>query len=87
MTKLWKENERAVFGQICRGLGLEVEPERKSERKSLTVDEYKEARDEMIGEIEQEKEAIIAEVEPIKKSRENPCSIFFSALEGYCPFR
>ena len=66
-TKLWKENERAVFGQICRGLGLEVEPERKSERKSLTVDEYKEARDEMIGEIEQEKEAIIAEVEPLRK--------------------
>jgi hypothetical protein len=66
-TKLWKENERAVFGQICRGLGLEVEPECKSERKSLTVDEYKEARDEMIGEIEQEKEAIIAEVEPLRK--------------------
>ena len=37
-TKLWKENERAVFGEICRSLGLEVEPERKSERKSLTVD-------------------------------------------------
>ena len=34
-TKLWKENERAVFGEICRSLGLEVEPERKSERKSL----------------------------------------------------
>ena len=66
-TKLWKENERAVFGQICRGLGLEVVPERKSERKSLTVDEYKEARDEMIGEIEQEKEAIIAEVEPLRE--------------------
>lgn len=66
-TKLWKENERAVFGQICRGLGLEVEPERKSERKSLTVDEYKEARDEMIGEIEQEKEAIIAEVKPLRE--------------------
>lgn len=66
-TKLWKENERAVFGQICRGLGLEVEQERKSERKSLTVDEYKEARDEMIGEIEQEKEAIIAEVEPLRE--------------------
>lgn len=66
-TKLWKENERAVFGQICRGLGLEVEPERKSERKSLTVDEYKEARDEMIGEIEQEKEAIVAEVEPLRE--------------------
>ena len=66
-TKLWKENERAVFGQICRGLGLEVEQERKSERKSLTVDEYKEARDEMIGEIEQEKEAIVAEVEPLRE--------------------
>lgn len=66
-TKLWKENERAVFGQICRGLGLEVEPERKSERKSLTVDEYKEARDEMIGEIEQEKNAIVAEVEPLRE--------------------
>ena len=66
-TKLWKENERAVFGQICRGLGLEVEKERKSERKSLTVDEYKEARDEMIGEIEQEKNAIVAEVEPLRE--------------------
>lgn len=66
-TKLWKENERAVFGQICRDLGLEVEQERKSERKSLTVDEYKEARDEMIGEIEQEKEAIVAEVEPLRE--------------------
>lgn len=66
-TKLWKENERAVFGQICRGLGLEVEQERKSERKSLTVDEYKEARDEMIDEIEQEKNAIVAEVEPLRE--------------------
>lgn len=66
-TKLWKENERAVFGQICRGIGLEVEPERKSERKSLTVDEYKEARDEMIGEIEQEKNTIVAEVEPLRQ--------------------
>lgn len=66
-TKLWKENERAVFGQICRGLGLVVEPERKSERKSLTVDEYKEARDEMIGEIEQEKNAIVEEVELLRE--------------------
>lgn len=66
-TKLWKENERAVFGEICRSLGLEVEPERKSERKSLTVDEYKEARDEMIGEIEQEKNAIVAEVELLRE--------------------
>lgn len=66
-TKLWKENERAAFGQICRGIGLEVEQERKSKRKSFTVDEYKEARDEMIGEIEQEKNAIVAEVEPLRE--------------------
>ena len=51
-TKLWKESERAVFGEICRGLGLEVEPERKSDRKSLTVEEYKDARDEMLGHLE-----------------------------------
>lgn len=53
-TKLWKESERAVFGEICRGLGLEVEPERKSDRKSLTVEEYKDARDEMLEHLEKE---------------------------------
>lgn len=66
-TKLWKESERAVFGEICRGLGLEVELERKSDRKSLTVEEYKDARDEMLGDIEQEKKAIVAEVEPLRE--------------------
>lgn len=66
-TKLWKESERAVFGEICRGLGLEVEPERKSDRKSLTVEKYKDARDEMLGDIEQEKKAIVAEVEPLRE--------------------
>ena len=66
-TKLWKESERAVFGEICRGLGLEVEAERRSTRKSLSVEEYKEARDEMIGGIEQEREAIVAEVEPLRE--------------------
>lgn len=66
-TKLWKESERAVFGEICRDLGLEVEPERKSDRKSLTVEEYKDARDEMLGDIEQEKKAIVAEVEPLRE--------------------
>ena len=66
-TKLWKESERAVFGEICCGLGLEVEPERKSDRKSLTVEEYKDARDEMLGDIEQEKKAIVAEVEPLRE--------------------
>lgn len=66
-TKLWKESERAVFGEICRALGLEFEPERKSDRKSLTVEEYKDARDEMLGDIEQEKKAIVAEVEPLRE--------------------
>lgn len=61
-TKLWKENERAVFGQICRGLGLEVEAERKA-RGSLSVEEYKEAREEMLGEIEQEYAEKKAQVE------------------------
>lgn len=65
-TKLWKENERSVFGEICRNMGLEVEAERKA-RGSLSVDEYKKARDQMIGEIEQEKEAIVAEVEPLRE--------------------
>lgn len=65
-TKLWKENERSVFGKICRNMGLEVEAERKA-RGSLSVDEYKKARDQMIGEIEQEKEAIVAEVEPLRE--------------------
>lgn len=68
-TKLWKENERAVFGQICRGLGLEVEAERKA-RGSLSVEEYKEARAEMIGEIERERNAIVAEVVSAKQRLE-----------------
>lgn len=53
-TKLWKERERAVFGDICAAHGLEVEEERTSDRKNLTVDEYKAVKDQMIGDIEQE---------------------------------
>lgn len=67
-TKLWKESERAVFGQICRGIGLEVEQERKSDRKNLTVDEYKEARDEMLGDIEQEYKFLKLKAEDERKS-------------------
>ena len=63
-TKLWKENERVVFGQICRDMGLEVEEERVSDRKNLTVDEYKQAKDQMIGDIEQE-------VEPLRELKTN----------------
>lgn len=66
-TKLWKESERSYFGEICRSMGLEVEMEQQSTRKNLSVEEYKDARDEMLGNIEQEKEAIIAEVEPLRE--------------------
>lgn len=66
-TKLWKESERSYFGEICRSMGLEVEMERQSIRKNLSVEEYKDARDEMLGNIEQEKEAIVAEVEPLRE--------------------
>ena len=54
-TKLWKESERSYFGEICRSMGLEVEMERQSTRKILSVEEYKDARDTMLGSIEQEK--------------------------------
>ncbi len=66
-TKLWKESERSYFGEICRSMGLEVEIERQSTRKNLSVEEYKDARDTMLGSIEQEKETLVAEVEPLRE--------------------
>lgn len=66
-TKLWKESERLHFGKICRSIGLEVEIERQSTRKNLSVEEYKDARDTMLGSIEQEKETLVAEVEPLRE--------------------
>lgn len=66
-TKIWKENERAYFGGICRSLGLEVESERKSTRKNLSVEEYKDARDEMLGDVAQERDAIAAEVKSLRE--------------------
>lgn len=65
-TKLWKEDERLFFGEICRNLGLEVEVERESTRKNLSVEEYKDARDKMIGGIEQERDAIVATVDRLQ---------------------
>lgn len=49
----WKKHERAVFGDICAAHGLEVEEERAA-RGSLSVDEYKEARDKMLEPIKKE---------------------------------
>lgn len=66
-TKLWKENERIVFGQICREHGLEVEAERKA-RGSLSVEEYKAARDEMLGEVREEVEDRIARAETAEEA-------------------
>lgn len=54
-TKLWKENERAFFGEICRRKGLDVEAEREA-RGSLSVEEYKEAKERMLTPIREEKE-------------------------------
>lgn len=50
-TMLWKERERSVFGDICRSMGLEVEAKRKA-RGTLSVEEYKEARESMISKIQ-----------------------------------
>lgn len=69
-TKLWKENERAVFGELCRGLGLEVEAERKA-RGSLSVEEYKEARDSMLGEIELEAQEASQALEAVQAQVDN----------------
>lgn len=49
-TKLWKENEREYFGELCRSKGLKVEAERKS-RGSLSVAEYVAAKEQMIEEV------------------------------------
>ncbi len=66
-TKLWKENERKYFGDICRSRGLEVEEEKSYDRKSLSVEEYKEAKDKMFDDIEQEKGLLEQSIESNKK--------------------
>ena len=66
-TRLWKDNERQYFGELCRNRGLEVEEERHYDRKSLSVEEYKEAKDKMLDEIEQEKGLLEQSIESNKK--------------------
>ena len=60
-TKLWKEHERAYFGELCRSKGLKVEAERKA-RGSLSVDEYKEAKSNMLDGLNETKMALIREI-------------------------
>lgn len=59
-TKMWKEHERERFSDICRERGLEVEQERKA-RGSLSVDEYKEAKESMLGELEKQQSELAFE--------------------------
>jgi len=49
---LWKKHERDYFAQICTSFGLEVEEEQKGRKNRLSVAEYKEARDMMVDELE-----------------------------------
>lgn len=46
-TKAWKDAQRAAFGEICRAHGLEVSPETPTERRNLTVPEYKQLKDDI----------------------------------------
>ncbi len=74
-TKLWKDHERAYFGEMCREYGLEVEEERKGRGHSFTVEEYGAEKDRMRAEIvgnlteelESTKDEIAANNETISK--------------------
>ena len=68
-VKLWKENEREAFKEICRELGLDVEQERRA-RGSLSVDEYKEAKQKMMGELEAERDSLKQELVSLERSNE-----------------
>lgn len=61
-TKLWKENERDYFGKLCRSKGLDVDVERKA-RGSLSVEEYKEARDNMLNSIDRDLKTLKQDIE------------------------
>lgn len=60
-TMLWKARERNCFAEICRNMGLTVEAERTA-RGSFSVDEYKEARDTMMGNLENERAHVAGQV-------------------------
>lgn len=68
-TKLWKERERAVFGNICCSFGLEVEVERKSSRKSLSVEEYKEARNKLLVDLTKEEFELRSEISALENEK------------------
>lgn len=57
-TLMWKKKERSYLAEICRNLGLEVEKEESTNRKSLSVEEYKNAKEKMINTLEQDNQII-----------------------------
>lgn len=65
-TKLWKERERAYFKQLCEIIGLHVEKEEPSNRRNLSVAEYKIARASMIGDLEKERDQLKNEFKTLK---------------------
>lgn len=85
-TKMWKEHERAVFGHICRNYGLEVEPERESTRANMSPDEYKQAKDKMIGDIVKERNDLIGEVEDLKSLKTDIAEVDIQELRTKLPF-
>lgn len=56
-TMAWKDREREVFEGICRERGLEVEEKQKA-RGSLSVEEYKEAKERMIEPLREQAQAL-----------------------------
>ena len=60
-TQVWKAAERARFAEICRKHGLEVEQEQQWNRKNLSVEEYKQAKEKMNAEIKIKVEQEVAE--------------------------
>jgi hypothetical protein len=56
-TMAWKDREREYFESICRERGLEVE-EKQQARGSLSVEEYKEAKERMIKPLQEQAHAL-----------------------------
>lgn len=67
-TKLWKENERAYFAELCQSKGLKVEAECNLGRKQFTVSEYKDAQKEMLEEV---KADILPVIENYNKQKDD----------------
>ena len=70
-TKVWKERERAVFGSICRSLGLTVEAERPGHDKQLTPAEYADIARRAEAEARVKASTIVIEAQETAKAQAN----------------